>query len=247
MSMRAPVSDLPLMFVEVSILAGELAILDSISLTLDAGPPTVLVGPNGAGKTTLLRAAMGLIPATRGRITWGGKDGGGREHAPSDKRAIMFQRPVMLRRSVAGNIFYALRAANAPRAMQQDRAHDLLKLVGLQTLAHRPARKLSGGEQQRLALARALARAPTVLFLDEPTASLDPYATKAMEDVVRSIAQMGVKVVMSTHDLGQAKRLGGDVVLLHRGRVLEHTPAEEFFANPRTREAHQFIAGELLV
>lgn len=242
MSMRAPVSDLPLMFVEVSILAGELAILDGISLTLDAGPPTVLVGPNGAGKTTLLRAAMGLIPATRGRISWGG-----REHAPPDKRAIMFQRPVMLRRSATANIFYALQAAHAPRATQQDRADDLLKLVGLQALAHRPARKLSGGEQQRLALARALARAPTVLFLDEPTASLDPYATSAIEELVRSITKLGVKVVMSTHDLGQAKRLAGDVVLLHRGRILEHTPAEEFFANPRTPEARKFIAGELLV
>lgn len=240
--MRAPLSDLPLMFVEVSILAGELAILDRISLTLDAGAPTVLIGPNGAGKTTLLRAAMGLIPATRGRITWGG-----REHAPPDKRAIMFQRPVMLRRSAAENISYALTAAKAPRATQQDRAGDLLKLVGLQALAHRPARKLSGGEQQRLALARALARAPTVLFLDEPTASLDPYATKAMEDVVRSITQLGVKVVMSTHDLGQAKRLGGDIVLMHRGRVIETGSTQEFFESPRTPEARKFIAGELLV
>jgi tungstate transport system ATP-binding protein len=224
------------MFVEVSILAGELPILDDISLTLEAGAPTVLIGPNGAGKTTLLRAAMGLIPATRGRITWGG-----REHAPPDKRAIMFQRPVMLRRSASANIFYALQAT------QQDRADDLLKLVGLQALAQRPARKLSGGEQQRLALARALARAPAVLFLDEPTASLDPYATKAMEDVVRDVAALGVKVVMSTHDLGQAKRIGGDVVLLHRGRVIENAPTAEFFANPRTPEARKFIAGELLV
>ena len=242
MTMRAPVSDLPLMFVEASIRAGELAILDDISLTLDAGPPTVLIGPNGAGKTTLLRAAMGLIPASRGRITWGG-----REHAPPDKRAIMFQRPVMLRRSAAANIFYALEAAHAPRAMQQDRADDLLKLVGLQALAQRPARKLSGGEQQRLALARALARAPAVLFLDEPTASLDPYATKAMEDVVRDVAALGVKVIMSTHDLGQAKRIGGDIVLLHRGRLIENAQAAEFFANPRTPEARKFIAGELLV
>jgi tungstate transport system ATP-binding protein len=242
MTMRAPISDLPLMFVEASILAGELAILDDVSLTLDAGAPTVLIGPNGAGKTTLLRAAMGLIPVSRGRITWGG-----REHAPPDRRAIMFQRPVMLRRSAVENIYYALRAASAPRATQQDRADDLLKLVGLQALAHRPARKLSGGEQQRLALARALARDPAVLFLDEPTASLGPYATSAIEDIVRSITQLGVKVVMSTHDLGQAKRIGGDIVLLHRGRLIETGPAAEFFANPRTPEARKFIAGELLV
>ena len=242
MSMRAPDSDLPLMFVDVAILAGEVTILDQLTLTLDAGPPTVLIGPNGAGKTTLLRAAMGLIPASRGRITWGG-----REAAPPDKRAIVFQRPVMLRRSAAGNIFYALAAAKAPHAVRQDRANDLLALVGLQELAHRPARRLSGGEQQRLALARALARAPTVLFLDEPTASLDPYATKAIEEVVRSITRLGVKVVMSTHDLGQAKRIAGDIVLLHRGRLIESGPADAFFAGPRTEEARKFIAGELLV
>ena len=242
MSMRAPDSDLPLMFVDVAILAGEVTILDQLTLTLDAGPPTVLIGPNGAGKTTLLRAAMGLIPASRGRITWGG-----REAAPPDKRAIVFQRPVMLRRSAAGNIFYALAAAKAPRAVRQDRANDLLALVGLQELAHRPARRLSGGEQQRLALARALARAPTVLFLDEPTASLDPYATKAIEEIVRSITRLGVKVVMSTHDLGQAKRIAGDIVLLHRGRLIESGPADAFFAGPHTEEARRFIAGELLV
>ncbi len=242
MSMRAPVTDLPLMFVEVGILAGEVPILSQITLTFDAGAPTVLIGPNGSGKTTLLRAAMGLIPASRGRITWGG-----RENAPSDRRAFMFQRPVMLRRSVAGNIRYALAAANAPRAAIEERTSHLLKVVGLEPLAQRPARRLSGGEQQRLALARALARAPTILFLDEPTASLDPHATKAIEDVIRDIASIGVKVVMSTHDLGQAKRLGGDIVLLHRGQLIEHTLALDFFDTPRTPEARRFIAGELLV
>ncbi len=240
--MRGPMSDLPLSLVDVTILAGEVAILNEVSVTFTGGAPTVLIGPNGAGKTTLLRAAMGLVPATRGRIAWGGRD-----DAPPDKRAIMFQRPVMLRRSVADNILYALRAANAPGETLQDRTQDLLTLVGLQHLARRPARRLSGGEQQRLALARALARAPTVLFLDEPTASLDPYATKTIEDLVRAIAKLGVKVVMSTHDLGQARRIGGDIVLMHRGRVVEHTPGAQFFDEPRTQEARKFMAGELLV
>jgi tungstate transport system ATP-binding protein len=242
MTMRAPVTDLPLRFADVGILAGGVPILSRISLTLDAGAPTVLIGPNGSGKTTLLRAAMGLIPVSRGRITWGG-----RENAPPDRRAFMFQRPVMLRRSVVGNIKYALKAANAPRAALAERTSHLLTVVGLEALAQRPARRLSGGEQQRLALARALARAPAILFLDEPTASLDPYATKAIEDVIRDIAAIGVKVVLSTHDLGQAKRLGGDIVLLHRGHLVEHTAAEDFFDNPRTPEARRFIAGELLV
>ena len=242
MTMRAPASDLPVMLVEARIVAGEVTILDGISLMLGPGAPTVLIGPNGAGKTTLLRAAMGLIPATRGRISWGG-----RETAEPTRRAILFQRPAMLRRSAAGNVRYALAAASVPRAARQSRAAELLALVGLDGLERRPARRLSGGEQQRLALARALARDPEVLLLDEPTASLDPAATKAIEDIVRAVTARGVKVVMSTHDLGQARRVAGNVVLLHRGRLIENSPAAEFFAAPRTEEARKFIAGELLV
>ncbi len=240
--MRAPASDLPVMFVKVGILASEVPVLDDISLTLGPGAPTVLIGPNGAGKTTLLRAAMGLIPATCGTITRGG-----REASPPGRRAFLFQRPAMLRRSAAGNVRYALAAAGVPRAARTERTAELLALVGLAGLERRPARRLSGGEQQRLALARALARDPAVLFLDEPTASLDPAATKAIEDIVRAVTARGVKVVMSTHDLGQAKRLAGDVVLLHRGRLIETGPAADFFGNPRTPEARKFIAGELLV
>jgi tungstate transport system ATP-binding protein len=242
MTMRAPASDLPVMFSDMTIVAGEVTILDNISLTLAPGPPTVLIGPNGSGKTTLLRAAMGLIPATRGRITWGG-----RERSSPDRRAILFQRPVMLRRRAAGNVRFALAAAGVARAQRAQRAAELLADVGLAGLERRPARRLSGGEQQRLALARALARDPALLFLDEPAASLDPAATKAIEDIVRAVSARGVKVVMSTHDLGQAKRLAGDVVLLHRGRLIESAPATEFFAKPRTQEARTFIAGELLV
>ena len=242
MSMRAPASDLPIMLVEAGILAGEVTLLDRISLTIGPGAPTVLIGPNGAGKTTLLRVAMGLIPVSRGRVTWGG-----REHVPPTQRAIMFQRPVMLRRSTADNVRYALHAAGAPRADREQRTAELLKLVGLKGLEQRPARRLSGGEQQRLALARALARDPAVLLLDEPAASLDPAATKAIEDIVQTIAARGVKVVMSTHDLGQARRIGGEIVLLHRGRLIEKATANDFFAAPKTDEAKKFIAGELLV
>ena len=240
--MRPPALDLPIMLVEVRILAGEVTMLDGVTLKLGAGPPTVLIGPNGSGKTTLLRAAMGLIPVSRGLITWGG-----RENSVPKHRAIMFQRPAMLRRSAAGNVRYALAAAGLPRAARASRTAELMADVGLEGLERRPARRLSGGEQQRLALARALARDPAVLFLDEPTASLDPAATKAIEDIVRAVTARGVKVVMSTHDLGQAKRLAGEIVLLHRGRLIETGPATDFFAAPRTEEARKFIAGELLV
>jgi len=241
-NMRAPATDLPITFTEATIAAGAVTILDDISLDLAAGHPTVLIGPNGSGKTTLLRAAMGLIPLTRGCVSWGG-----RESASAAKRAIVFQRPVMLRRSVEGNVRYALAAAGAPHAQHDSRIAELLALVGLNGISDRPARRLSGGEQQRLALARALARDPSVLFLDEPTASLDPASTKAIEDIVHAVAARGVKVVMSTHDLGQAKRLAGDIMLLHRGRLIEHSAAQDFFAQPKTVEARRFIAGELLV
>jgi tungstate transport system ATP-binding protein len=242
MSMRAPASDLPLVFSGVSITAGEVAILDRVDLTVHAGAPTVLIGPNGSGKTTLLRTAMGLIAPSRGRVTWGG-----REDVPPLKRAIVFQRPTMLRRSALANLRYALAAAGVPRSLRAERAAELMALVGLTGLERRPARRLSGGEQQRLALARALAREPDLLFLDEPTASLDPAATKAIEDLVRAVTARGVKVVMSTHDLGQAHRIGGEIALMHRGRVVECAPADTFFNSPKTEEARRFIAGGLLV
>ena len=242
MSMRAPVTDLPIVLDEVSFAAGGMTILDRVSLAFAAGAPAVLIGPNGAGKTTLLRLLMGLAAPVRGRVTWGG-----REDAEPTHRAIMFQRPAMLRRSAAGNIRYALAAAGVPRAKRASRVDELAAVVGLAGLGGRPARKLSGGAQQRLALARALAREPQILLLDEPTASLDPAATKAIEDVIRSVAARGIKVVMSTHDLGEARRLAGEIVLMHRGRVIESGAADAFFADPRTEEARRFMRGELLV
>jgi len=240
--MRDTVSDVPICFDGVRLRVGDVTILDDVSITLATGATTALIGPNGSGKTTLLRLAMGLARPTGGRITWGG-----RADVPPTRRAIVFQRPTMLRRSAAGNLNYALAAAGCPRKRRAERIGDLLDLVGLRALARRPARRLSGGEQQRLALARALAKDPDVLFLDEPTASLDPAATKAIEDLIRTIAARGIKVVMATHDLGEARRLGTDIVLMHRGRIIEQAAAEKFFAAPRTAQAQKFIAGELLV
>jgi tungstate transport system ATP-binding protein len=241
MSMHAPLANLPIVFDRVSVTAGATRILDGLSLSLGAGAPTLLIGPNGSGKTTLLRVAMGLIRPTAGRITWAERD------TPPARQAIVFQRPAMLRRSAASNVRYALKVARVARDTHERRIADLLALVGLAGMADRPARRLSGGEQQRLALARALARDPQVLFLDEPTASLDPAATKAMEEVIRAVAARGIKVVMSTHDLGEARRLAGDVVMLHRGQIVETAPAAQFFSAPRSKEAASFLAGELLL
>lgn len=241
MNVTGPESALPIHFSGVEIRAGDTTLLSSVSLTLSAGLPTVLIGPNGAGKSTFLRAVMGLIRPTGGRIIWGTSN-----TPPSNRLAIVFQRPTMLRRNCAANIRYALDVAGVPREEHDEEITALLKLVGLDGLDRRPARRLSGGEQQRLALARALARKPTVLLMDEPTASLDPAATKAIEDIVRAVTQRGVKVIMATHDLAEARRLAGEIVLLHRGAIVESQPAAEFFADPRTQLARRFIAGELL-
>jgi tungstate transport system ATP-binding protein len=153
----------------------------------------------------------------------------------------------MLRRSAFGNLHYALASAGVPRSARRRRANELLSLVDLEGLGDRPARRLSGGEQQRLALARALAREPRVLFLDEPTASLDPAATRAIEGLIRSVSASGVKVVMATHDLGEARRLAGDIVLLHRGTIVERAAVDQFFNSPATKDAQAFLAGELLL
>ena len=240
--MRGPVTDLPIVFDRVLVRAGLTTILDRLTLTLSSGSPTLVIGPNGAGKSTLLRLCMGLAVPTEGRITWGG-----RADAKPTRRAFVFQRPVMLRRTAAANVAYGLTHAGYPRAKLAARTAELLERVGLSDLAMRPARRLSGGEQQRLALARALARDPELLLLDEPTASLDPAATRGVEEIVRDTAQSGIKIVMASHDLGQVRRLAGDVVFMVRGNVREQTPAEDFLKNPSTSEAAAFVRGDLVV
>ncbi|MGJ4943138.1 ABC transporter ATP-binding protein [Bradyrhizobium sp. HKCCYLS1011] len=240
--MRAPSSDLPLVLDEVSLRVGATALLDRVSLRITPGAPTLIVGPNGSGKTSLLRLCMGLVGPSQGHVSWGG-----REVSAPARRAFVFQRPAMLRRSAAANVDYALVQAGVPRGERPARIAELLGRVGLTDLAERPARRLSGGEQQRLAVARALARNPEILFLDEPTASLDPAATRALEDIVLTAAQSGIKIVMTTHDLGQVRRLAGDVIFMVRGAVRQRSLVIDFLDNPATPEAAAFIRGDLVL
>lgn len=216
-------------------------LIDGLDLTLTAGPLTVVMGPNGAGKTLLLRLLHGLIAPSSGRIEWGGVES---SEVIRRRQAMVFQRPVLLRRSVAGNLDFVLELRGSADA---GRRRKLLDLVGLADRAEQPARRLSGGEQQRLALARALALEPEMLFLDEPTSNLDPASSLMIEDIVRSASERGTKIVFVTHMRGQAKRLADEVVFVYRGRVAEHTPADEFFAGPRSAAARDFIAGKILV
>ncbi len=234
-------SDLPLVLSGVAVRAGGHQLVGAVSARLDAGAPTVILGPNGAGKTTLIRVAMGLVKPDEGSVTWGG-----RANAPADRRAIVFQRPVMLKRSAAANVDFALAAAGRARHARHLSVIRLLDRVGLASLANRPARRLSGGEQQRLALARAFAREPEILFLDEPTNNLDPAASKAVEAIIGDAAASGIKIVMTTHDLGQARRLAGDVIFLVSGRLVEQGPATEFFRLPATEKAAAFLRGDIV-
>ena len=218
--------------------AGDRTLIRDVSLRIEAGRRTLILGPNGAGKSVLMRLMHGLIEPSAGRILWNG--GSGRP-----AQAMVFQRPVMLRRSVLDNVIYALDLAGVPSAARRARALDVLERVGLTALADRPARVLSGGEQQRAALARAWALRPRVLFLDEPTASLDPGAAAEVERLIRVIADEGCSIVMVTHHLGQARRLADDIVFIDAGRITEHTQVDDFFAAPRSAEAGLYLRGEL--
>lgn len=212
-------------------------LLDGVDLRLTGCRRTLVMGPNGAGKSLLLRLAHGLLAPTAGRVRWEG---------PPPRQAMVFQRPVLLRRSALANLLYALAVTGTPRRRRKPLAREALARFGLSALEARPARVLSGGEQQRLALARAWLARPEVLFLDEPTSALDPAAIKAVEDAVNDFHRRGTRIVMTSHDLNQARRLADDVVLMVGGRLVEHGPAEAFFTAPASPEARAFTRGELV-
>jgi tungstate transport system ATP-binding protein len=240
--MHGALSILPLRASGLRYAARGAELIKGVSFTLAAGSRTIVMGPNGAGKSLLLRLCHGLLTPTSGEVEWSGPAGDGARR----RHAMVFQRPVLLRRTARANLIHALSVAGTARRERRARADEALERFGLVGLADRPARLLSGGEQQRLAIARAWALRPQVMFLDEPTSALDPAATKAVEDMIQAIHADGVKIVMTTHDLGQARRLADEVMFLHDGRLIEHAPAEEFFDAPRTEEARAFVKGELL-
>jgi tungstate transport system ATP-binding protein len=239
---RREYSILPLEVRDLAFAIGGTRLIDNLSLRLEAGPRTIIMGPNGAGKSLLLRLMHGLIEPTGGSISWAGKTPGQARRA----QAMVFQRPVLLRRSARANLSYALKMQDTPRGERKSRVAQALERTGLVGLADRQARVLSFGEQQRLALARAWSLDPQVLLLDEPTANLDPAATRRIEETIEAIAEGGAKIVMTTHDLGQAKRLADEVVFIHRGRIVERAVASRFFSRPGTAEGRAFLAGDLL-
>ena len=243
--MKMPPPLLPLELAGVGYSVGDAVLLRDLSFTLRHGARSVIVGPNGAGKSLTLRLCHGLIEPSAGSIAWRG-GGTAFPGAERSQQAMVFQRPVLLRRSAAANIDHALKLRGLDRASRRTRVAAALAQTGLAALAERPARTLSLGEQQRLALARAWALSPQILFLDEPTASLDPAATRQVETLISNFHAAGVKIVMTTHDLGQARRMADEILFLHHGRLVEHAAATTFFDAPATPEAQAFIKGELL-
>lgn len=230
---------MPLQVSGLSLKMRETTLIDSVTFGLGPTGITMIMGPNGAGKSLLLRLLHGLQVPTAGTIAWNDTPA---SPAMTRRQALVFQQPVLLRRSVAANVGFILKARDLPLG-DLDR---LLADVGLLDKKHLPARRLSGGEQQRLSLARALATRPEVLFLDEPTASLDPASTQVIEEIVRVAAAGGTRVIFVTHDIAQARRMADDVIFLHRGRVTEHSPAPRFFADPVSEPARAYLAGHLV-
>ena len=231
-------SILPARFEHVCFAAGGRELLNDICFDLAADRRTVILGANGSGKTLLLRVAHGLLQPSSGTVHWQG------ERAQKEQ-AMVFEEPVLLRRSVAANVDYALSLRGVRGAERRQRRLEALEGTGLLSLAAQNARSLSAGERQRLALARAWALRPQVLFLDEPTSNLDPSASRAVEGIIDKLHGSGCKIVMSTHDLAQARRLADEILFLDRGRLLYTGDASEFFTRAASREAEAFLAGEL--
>lgn len=212
-----------------------------VDLELSGKGTTVVIGPNGSGKTSLLAMLHGTIRLNTGKIDWAIPQEDARA-----QQAFVFQRPVMLRRSVIQNIAYPLLVRGISRKAALERATDWSERVGLGAMLDRPAQSLSGGEQQKLALARAMIGDPQLLFLDEPCAALDGRATREIEAILQNVSAEGTDLIMTTHDLGQARRLAHEVIFMLHGQVHEHAKAKDFFAGPATSAAQAFLRGDIV-
>ncbi len=233
---------LPLVLDELRFESGGHTLIAGVSASFDRPGVSVIMGPNGAGKSLLLRLMHGLLQPRAGQVRWNGENPTNRIRA---RQAMVFQRPVLLRRSVLANIEFVLRQRKLP--FDSGLCGKLLARVGLDGMQERPARLLSGGEQQRLALARVLAQQPEVLFMDEPSASLDPSSTFMIEEITTELARDGTKIFFVTHDINQARRLADEVIFMHDGRLIEHASAERFFDQPESEQARHYLAGKIIL
>ena len=229
----------------VSVQLGPVLALSDVHLTINPGERVALVGANGSGKSTLLRTLHGLLRPTQGKV----------QQHPTCRQAMLFQRPHVLRLTALHNVALGIwldRSQALSWAQARARAVTALQRVGLSAVAQQSGRQLSSGQQQRLALARAWGRQPDVLLLDEPTASLDPYAKREVEALMAAFADQAettATLLWASHNLGQVKRLASRVIYLEAGRILADLPVDDFF-NAQLLEntspaAHAFVQGEL--
>ncbi|MFK7901457.1 MAG: ATP-binding cassette domain-containing protein [Nitratireductor sp.] len=224
---------------------GQPSLINEASFNISSSGVSAIMGPNGAGKSLLLRLIAKLIKPTSGTLEFLKS-----AQKSNPEIAIVFQKPVLLRRSVRANLEHALNAVNGndkDKTQIKNQIDELLRQAQLSEIADRPARVLSGGEQQRLALVRALASNPKILLLDEATASLDPSATALIEKIIKDTAKNDTKIIMITHDFGQAKRLSNDIIFMAKGKVLEQQKTSDFFKKPITKQAKAYLDGKLVV
>ena len=231
----------PIQFVDLSVVLGQKLILDKINCKIKSNSITAVLGPNGAGKSIFLQTINGLVSIQSGRLTFNSMQN---NQEIREQQAMVFQTPVLLRRTVMANMQFV---SNLRNKKSNQLLKNLLDKVGLEDYEEKPARLLSGGEKQRLSMARALIVNPNLLLLDEPTANLDPYSLNLIEDLVLEENSTGKTVIFTTHDMSQAKRLATDVIFLNKGKVLEQTVSKTFFKKPKTFEAQKYINGEILI
>lgn len=232
---------LPLKVSDITVRKRGVHLLGPVSIEMARKGFTIVMGPNGAGKSTLLKALHGMERLVGGTVEWALP-----QKAAQERQSFVFQTPTLMRRSVVENVAYPLLVQGMRRAEAMDVAMSWLARVGLADMAQNRASYLSGGERQKMALVRALVRDPEVLFLDEPCANLDGRATRDIEGLLQEVHAAGTRVVMATHDFGQARRLASEVWFMHRGQLLETTPAEAFFDQPKTPQAQAFLNGEIV-
>lgn len=219
-------------------------LLDVNHVVLGEKACSVIVGPNGAGKSLLVKTLCGLMTADYGTVLWNKQPP---DRARRLRVGLLLQRPVLLNRTARDNIIHALKASGEPQRQARQIADDVLRRAGLEATAAVPARQLSGGEQQRLALARALSLNPDILFLDEATANVDPQSTAAIEDVLRQAIEQGLRLVLVSHDLGQVRRIADEVIMMNHGKIVEQASAETFFNVPQSAAAKAMLSGDLVI
>ena len=229
---------LPLTLTDVVVRRRGKRIIGPVTHRLEQGPPTIIIGPNGSGKTTLLRVIHGIERISTGQVNW--------THDAPDQQAFVFQSPIVLRRTVAENLAYPLRLAGVDKAEIVSRVTTWLARIGLDAFANTAVTRLSGGERQKLAIARALIRTPQVLFLDEPCANLDGHTTREIEALLSETAAAGTRLIMATHNMGQARRLAGDVIFMLNGKIHESGAANYIMNTPQTSELKAFLQGDIV-